>query len=56
MESVDTTHATPEAADFFHSFFSAKNRHDVDATMNHFSKTLRHFLRFSTKKPRSWIW
>jgi len=39
MEIVDTTHATREAAEFFHSFFTAKNRHDVDATMNHFSKT-----------------
>jgi len=37
-EIVNTTHATREAAEFFHSFFSAKNRHDVDATMNHFSK------------------
>jgi len=39
MGIVDTTHATREAAEFFHSFFTAKNRHDVDATMNHFSKT-----------------
>lgn len=36
---VDATHATPKAAEFFHSFFTAKSRHDVDATMNHFSKT-----------------
>jgi len=39
MGIVDTTHATREAAEFFYSFFTAKNRHDVDATMNHFSKT-----------------
>jgi hypothetical protein len=38
-EIVDATHATPRAAEFFRSFFTAKNRHDVDATMNHFSKT-----------------
>ena len=38
-EIVDATHATPKAAEFFHSFFAAKNRHDVDVTMNHFSKT-----------------
>jgi hypothetical protein len=36
---VDITHATPRAAKFFESFFTAKSRHDVDATMNHFSKT-----------------
>jgi len=38
-EIVDASHATPKAAEFFHSFFTAKSRHDVDATMNHFSKT-----------------
>lgn len=32
-EIVDATHATPTAAEFFHSFFTAKSRHDVDATM-----------------------
>lgn len=37
-EIVDTTHATPKAAEFFNSFFTAKSRHDVDATMSHFSK------------------
>lgn len=37
-EIIDATHATPKAAEFFHSFFTAKSRHDVDATMNHFSK------------------
>src|SRR5262249_30480281 len=36
---VDTTHATPKAAEFFDSFFTAKSRHEVDATMNHFSTT-----------------
>jgi len=39
MEIVDTTHARPEAAEFFRSFFSAKNPHDVNVTKNHFSKT-----------------
>jgi hypothetical protein len=34
---VDVTHATKESAAFFRSFFTAKSRHDVDATMNHFS-------------------
>jgi limonene-1,2-epoxide hydrolase len=38
-EIVDVTHATKKSAAFFHSFFSAKSRHDVDATMNHFSKS-----------------
>jgi hypothetical protein len=28
-EIVDVTHATPKAADFLHSFFTAKSRHDV---------------------------
>ena len=34
---ADTTHATQRAAAFFGSFFMAKSRHDVDATMRHFS-------------------
>jgi ketosteroid isomerase-like protein len=38
-EIVDVTHATKESAALFHSFFTAKSRHDVDATMNHFSKS-----------------
>lgn len=33
----DSTHATPKTAAFFESFFTAKSRHDVNATMNHFS-------------------
>jgi len=37
-EIVDATHATPKAAEFFHSFLTAKSRHDIDATMNHFSR------------------
>jgi hypothetical protein len=36
---VDATHATAKAAAFFHSFFTAKSRHDVDSTMDHFSRT-----------------
>ena len=36
-EIVDVTHGTPKAAEFFHSFFTAKSRHNVDATMNDFS-------------------
>ena len=39
VDATDATHATPKAAEFFGSFFTAKSRHDVDATMNHFSKT-----------------
>jgi ketosteroid isomerase-like protein len=31
------SHATRNSAAFFHSFFTSKSRHDVDATMNHFS-------------------
>ncbi|HEU0200726.1 MAG TPA: hypothetical protein VFR86_09845 [Burkholderiaceae bacterium] len=38
-EIVDVTHATKKSAAFFRSFFMAKSRHDVDATMNHFSKS-----------------
>ena len=34
---VDTTHSTQQVAAFFRSFFMAKSRHDVDATMSHFS-------------------
>ena len=35
---VDSTHATAKAVRFFDSFFTAKSRHDVDATMGHFSR------------------
>ena len=38
-EIVDVTSATKESLAFFHSFFTAKSRHDVDAAMNHFSKS-----------------
>jgi ketosteroid isomerase-like protein len=38
-EIVDASHATGKASAFFHSFFTAKSRHDVDATMDHFSRT-----------------
>jgi ketosteroid isomerase-like protein len=38
-EIVDVTHATKNSAAFFDSFFEAKSRHDVDAAMNHFSKS-----------------
>jgi ketosteroid isomerase-like protein len=38
-EVVDATHATEKTAAFFQSFFTAKSRHDVDATMDHFSNT-----------------
>jgi hypothetical protein len=38
-EIVDATHATPAAAEFFHSFFTAKSQRNVNATMNHFSMT-----------------
>ena len=38
-EIVDVTHATKDSAAFFHSFFTAKSRHDVDASMNHFSSS-----------------
>jgi hypothetical protein len=38
-EIVDASHATAKAAAFFHSYFDAKSRHDVDATMDHFSST-----------------
>lgn len=35
---VDSSHATAGAVRFFNSFFTAKSRHNVDATMGHFSK------------------
>jgi len=38
-EVVDLAHATRSSAVFFHSFFTAKSRHDVDATMKHFSES-----------------
>ena len=38
-DNVDVTHATPESAAFFHSFFTVKSRHDVDASMSHFSSS-----------------
>ena len=38
-EIVDVTHATKNSAAFFDSFFTVKSRHDVDAAMNHFSKS-----------------
>ena len=38
-EIVDASHATAKASAFFHSVFTAKSRHDVDATMDHFSRT-----------------
>ena len=37
--TVDVTHATKESAAFFHSFFTSKSRHDVDASMSHFSNS-----------------
>ncbi len=37
---TDASHATPEAAALFASFFSAKSRHDVAATMAHFAPDL----------------
>lgn len=36
-EVLDASHATKASSAFFHSFFSAKSRHDVGATMSHFS-------------------
>ena len=38
-EIVDVKHATPKAAEFFHSFLTAKSQHNVDATMNDFSNS-----------------
>jgi ketosteroid isomerase-like protein len=37
---TDSTHAAPETAKFFASFFNAKSRHDVAKTMAHFSPNL----------------
>lgn len=37
-EIVDSSHATEKAATFFHSLFTVKSRHDVDSTMDYFSR------------------
>jgi hypothetical protein len=37
-EVVDTSHATPEAAAFFKSYFTAKSQHKPAATTDHFSE------------------
>jgi hypothetical protein len=37
-EIADCSHATAGATAFFHSFFTAKSRHSVEATMDHFSR------------------
>jgi hypothetical protein len=37
---ADVSHASPETAAFFASFFTAKSRHDVTGTMSHFSPHL----------------
>src|SRR5262249_31687106 len=50
-EIVDASHATPKAAEFFHSFFTAKSRHDVDGTMNHFSKTTLTYIDATLGRP-----
>jgi len=36
-EVVNTTHATPEAAAFFKSYFTAKSEHKPVPTTDHFS-------------------
>jgi hypothetical protein len=36
-EIADTTHASPQAAELFHSYFTAKSQHDPVTTMAHFS-------------------
>ena len=51
-EIVDVTHATKKSAALFHSFFTAKSRHDVDAAMNHFSKSTL-TVRASRSSPRT---
>ena len=35
---ADTSHASKRVVSFLSSFFTAKSRHDVDATMSHFNK------------------
>jgi len=37
---AETTKADPQTVDFFRSYFTAKSRHDVDATMSFFSPQL----------------
>lgn len=41
---VDTTHATKASAAFFKSYFTAKSRHDVEATMSHFAKPSMNYI------------
>ncbi len=36
-EIADTTHASEQAAEFFHAYFTAKSQHNPSATMSHFS-------------------
>ncbi len=43
-EVVDATHATERATALFHSFFTAKSRHDVEATMEHFSHPMLTYI------------
>jgi ketosteroid isomerase-like protein len=47
---VDTRHASDEASTFFASFFTAKSRHDVAETMEHFSP---HLVTY-TASARGW--
>jgi hypothetical protein len=54
-EIVDVTHATKKSAAFFHSFFMAKSRHDVDATMNHFSKSTLTYIDAPASTPTGWL-
>ncbi|TDD57283.1 hypothetical protein E1286_00775 [Nonomuraea terrae] len=35
QDVADASHATKQAASFFRSYFTAKSRHDVRATMAH---------------------
>jgi len=50
-EVVDTTHTTEKTAAFFHSFFTAKSQHDVDATMDYFSRTTLTYIEATLGWP-----
>ena len=42
---VNTSHATPEAASFFKSYFTAKSEHKPLPTTDHFSESASYLYR-----------
>ena len=48
---TDTSHATPEVAEIFRGFFTAKSEHDIPALMSYFSTTNSVYLDASLGVP-----